>query len=73
MEKKQKDTKKKPFWKKPLLITKKTVEQDLNDKDIQWVTLDLYNPYENNDSSNKTLNYYICFNLSAKYSALMLA
>ena len=56
MKKKQQDTKKKPFWKKPLLITKKTVEQDLNDKDIQWVTLDLYNPYENNDSSNKTLN-----------------
>ena len=52
----QQDTKKKPFWKKPLLITKKTVEQDPNDKDIQWVTLDLYNPYEDVDSSNKTLN-----------------
>ncbi len=56
MKRKQKDTKKKPFWKKPLLITKKIVEQDPNNKDIQWVTLDLYNPYENNDSSNKTLN-----------------
>ena len=64
MEKKQKDTKKKPFWKKPLLITKKTVEQDLNDKDIQWVTLDLYNPYENLDGSNKTLNQYY---LAAKF------
>ena len=42
MEKKQKDTKKKSFWKN-LLITKKTVEQDPSDKDIQWVTLDLYN------------------------------
>ena len=32
------------------------VSKSPNDKDIQWVTLDLYNPYENNDSSNKTLN-----------------
>jgi len=56
MKKKQQDTKKKPFWKKPLLITKKTVEQDPNDKNIQWVTLDIYNPYENIDSSNKILN-----------------
>ena len=55
MKRKQQVTNKKPFWKN-LLVTKKTVEQDLNDKDIQWVTLDLYNPYENNDSSNKTLN-----------------
>ena len=45
--KKKRDTEKKPFWKKPLLINKKTIEQDLNDKDIQWITLDLYNPYEN--------------------------
>ena len=55
MKKKQKDTKKKPFWKN-LLITKKIVEQDPNDKDIQWVTLDLYNSYEDVDISNKTLN-----------------
>ena len=53
MKKKQKDTKKKPFWKN-LLITKKTVEQDPNDKDIQWVTLDLYNSYEDVNISNKT-------------------
>ena len=52
MKKKQKDTKKKPFWKN-LLITKKIVEQDPNDKDIQWVTLDLYNSYEDVDISNK--------------------
>ena len=51
MKKKQQDTKKKPFWKKPLLITKKTVEQDPNNKDIEWVTLDLYNPYEDLGSS----------------------
>ena len=55
MKRKQKDTKKKPFWKN-LLITKKTVEQDPNDKDIQWVTLDLYNPYQDINISNKTLN-----------------
>tara|TARA_B100000131_G_scaffold134236_1_gene130958 strand:+ start:437 stop:604 length:168 start_codon:yes stop_codon:yes gene_type:complete len=53
MKKKQKDTKKKPFWKKPLLINKKTVEQDLNDKDVQWVTLDLYNPFKNINISEK--------------------
>ena len=47
--KKKINIKKKPFWKKPLLITKKIVEQDPNDKDIQWVTLDLYNPYEDVD------------------------
>ena len=56
MKKKQKDTKKKHFWKKPLLITKKTVEQDPNDKDVQWVTLDLYNTHKDTDSSNKTLH-----------------
>tara|TARA_B100001996_G_C18411756_1_gene497181 strand:- start:140 stop:301 length:162 start_codon:yes stop_codon:yes gene_type:complete len=52
--KKKQTFKKKPFWKN-LLITKKTVEQDLNDKDIQWVTLDLYNPYKK-DEKNKTIN-----------------
>ena len=51
MKKKQKNTKK-----KPLLITKKTVTQDPNDKDIQWVELELYNPYKDTDSSNKTLH-----------------
>ena len=56
MKKKQQDIKKRPFWKKPLLITKKTVEQDPNDKDIQWVELELYNPYKDIDSSNKTLH-----------------
>ena len=56
-EKKQQDTKKKPFWKKPLLITKKTVEQDPNDKDVQWVTLDLYNLYEDKkDKLQKFIN-----------------
>ena len=61
MEKKQQETKKKPFWKN-LLITKKTVEQDPNDKDIQWVTLYLYNnckdPLEifKKKDGNKTLN-----------------
>ena len=45
MEKKQQNTKKKPFWKN-LLITKKTIEKDPNDNDVEWVTLDLYNPYK---------------------------
>ena len=43
MKKKQQDTKKKPFWKKPLLITKKVITQDPNDPLVQWVELDLYN------------------------------
>ena len=51
MKKKEKNTKK-----KSLLITKKTVTQDPDDKDIQWVELELYNPYKDMDSSNKTLN-----------------
>jgi len=55
MKKKQQDTKKKSFWKKPLLVTKKTVEQDPNDKDIQWVTLDLYNPFRKDNISDKSL------------------
>jgi len=56
MKKKQQDTKKKPFWKKPLLITKKTVEQDPNDKDTQWVTLDLYDFSKDQDIKNKTIH-----------------
>ena len=56
MEKKQKDTKKKPFWKN-LLITKKTIEKDPNDKDVEWVTLDLYNPYEDIGNSKYKKKY----------------
>ena len=47
MKKKQKNTKKKPFWKKPFLITKKTVTQDASDPLVQWVELDLYNTSRN--------------------------
>ena len=54
--KKKQDNKKELFWKKPLLITQKTIEQDSKDKDIQWVTLDLFNPHEDLNSSDKTLN-----------------
>ena len=49
MEKKQQETKKKPFWKKPLLITKKTITQDPKDKDTTWVELEVYNPYKEKD------------------------
>ena len=55
MKKKQQDTKKKPFWKKPLLITKKTINEDPNDLLVQWVELELYNPYKDVDILNKTL------------------
>ena len=54
--KKKQDTKKKPFWKKPLLITKKTVTQDPNDPLIKWVELDVCNPHKDINISNKTLN-----------------
>jgi hypothetical protein len=54
MKKKQQDTKKKPFWKKPLLITKKTATQDPNDPLVQWVELELYNPYK--DKKNNTIH-----------------
>ena len=54
MKKKQKNIKKKPFWKKPLLITKKTITQDPKDPSVQWVELDLYNPYE--VKKNKTIH-----------------
>ena len=56
MKKKQQDTKKKPFWQKPLLITKKTINEDPNDLLVQWVELELYNPYKDVDILNKTLN-----------------
>ena len=47
--------KKKPFWKKPLLITKKTTTQDPKDKDTKWITLDLYNPKKpGGKNANKT-------------------
>ena len=55
MKKKQQNTNKKPFWKN-LLVTKKTVTQDTDDPLVQWVELELYNPYKDIDSSNKTLN-----------------
>ena len=54
MKKKQKDTKKRPFWKKPLLITKKTVTQDPNDLLVQWVKLELYNSYK--DKKDNTIH-----------------
>ena len=53
-KKKQKNIKKKPFWKKPLLITKKTVTQDPNDPLVQWVELELYNPYK--DKKDNTIH-----------------
>ena len=55
MKKKQENTKKKPFLKN-LLVNKKTVTQDTDDPLVQWVELELYNPYKDIDSSNKTLN-----------------
>ena len=53
MKRKQKDTKKKPFWKN-LLITKKTVTQDPEYPLVQWVELELYNSYK--DKKNNTMH-----------------
>ena len=67
--KKKKDTKKKPFWKKPLLITKKTIEQDLNDKDIKYIQNYLLNQIEilltcPNENIKYMLNYIVVGGLS---------
>jgi len=52
---KRKELKLKPFWKKPLLVTKKTITKDPKYKDTSWVELDVYNPYkEKGNNGNKS-------------------
>ena len=53
MKKKQQNTNKKPFWKN-ILVTKKTVTQNADDPLVQWVELELYNPYK--DKKNNTMH-----------------
>ena len=53
MKKKQQNTNKKPFWKN-ILVTKKTVTQNADDPLVQWVELELYNPYK--DKKNNTIH-----------------
>ncbi len=55
MSQMNKEKKLKPFWKKPLLVTKKTITKDPKYKDTSWVELDVYNPYkEKGNNGNKS-------------------
>ena len=42
--------------KEKILYTKKTITQDTNDPDIQWVELYVYNFLEDQDSKDKTIH-----------------
>ena len=42
--------------KEKILYTKKTITQDTNDPEIQWVELDVYNFLEDQDSKDKTIH-----------------
>tara|TARA_X000000368_G_scaffold136296_1_gene107039 strand:+ start:382 stop:522 length:141 start_codon:yes stop_codon:yes gene_type:complete len=39
-----------------ILYTKKTITQDTNDPEIEWVELDIYNFFEDQDSKDKTIH-----------------
>ena len=56
MKKKQQETKKKPFWKKLLLITKRTITQDFKDPLVQWIELDIYNPHKDKNILEEVFN-----------------
>ena len=42
--------------KEKILYTKKTITQDTNDPETQWVELDVYNFLEDQDSKDKTIH-----------------
>ena len=42
--------------KEKILYTKKTITQDPNDPEIQWVELDVYNFLEDQDSKDKIIH-----------------
>ena len=42
--------------KEKILYTKKTITQDTNDHEIEWVELDVYNFLEDQKSENKTIH-----------------
>ena len=42
--------------KEKILYTKKTITQDPNAPEIQWVELDVYNFLEDQDSKDKTIH-----------------
>ena len=42
--------------KEKILYTKKTITQDTNDTEIEWVELDIYNFFEDQDSKDKTIH-----------------
>ena len=39
-----------------ILYTKKTITQDTNDPEIEWVELDIYNFYKDQNSEDKTIH-----------------
>ncbi len=42
--------------KEKILYTKKTIIQDSNDPEIEWVVLDVYNFLEDQNSENKIIH-----------------
>tara|TARA_B110000240_G_C13268211_1_gene354665 strand:+ start:397 stop:579 length:183 start_codon:yes stop_codon:yes gene_type:complete len=42
--------------KEKILYTKKTITQDTNDPEIEWVELDVYNFLEDQKSEDKTIH-----------------
>ena len=42
--------------KEKILYTKKTITQDTNDPEIEWVELDIYNIYTDQNSEDKTIH-----------------
>ena len=42
--------------KEKIRYTKKTITQDTNDPEMEWVELDIYNFFEDQDSKDKTIH-----------------
>ncbi len=42
--------------KEKILYTKKTITQDPNDPEVQWIELDIYDFYKDQDIENKTIH-----------------
>ena len=43
--------------KEKILYTKKTITQDTNDPEIEWVELDIYNFLEDQETEDKTIHW----------------
>ena len=42
--------------KEKILYTKKTITQDINNPEIEWVELDVYNVFEDQNSKDKIIH-----------------